>query len=254
MTVGNGNGGAAAKLGLRQLPMILMYHAIADESEDPYQLCVTPARFAEQMAWLRRRGLRGVSIGELAAAVRAGKARGMVGITFDDGYTSVLETALPELHRHGFGATAFIIADRLGATNEWDEGPVWPLLSGDAVRELARAGIEIGSHSATHPRLAGLPAGQLTAEVTGSRASLASLLGAPVTGFAYPYGSMDAAARRAVIDAGYGYACAVEAPPRADLGFAALPRVYVGQGDSANRMTAKRLAYRASIARQGRHQ
>jgi hypothetical protein len=61
---------------------------------------------------------------------------------------------------------------------------------------------------------------------------------------------MDAAARRAVHDAGYDYACAVQAP-LADLGLMALPRVYAGQRDGAARMTLKRFLYRGYIAVKG---
>ena len=231
--------------------MILMYHGVADEAEDPNHLCVAPDRFAEQLAWLKRRGVRGVSIGTLVDAMRVGRPRGLVGITFDDGYVNVLEAALPELRRHGFTATMFIVSGRLGGSNEWDEGPRWPLMSAGQVRELAAAGMEIGSHSTTHARLAGLDAGQLKAQVGDSKASLADLTGAPVRGFAYPYGSMDATARLAVRDAGYDYACAVETPLR-ELGIMALPRVYVGQSDDARRMAAKRLLFRGYIAVKGR--
>ena len=239
------------QLKLRDTPMIFMYHGVADVDEDPNQLCVSPARFAEQMAWLARRGLRGVGIAELVDAMRAGRQRGLVGLTFDDGYTNVLETALPVLRRHGFGATAYIISDRLGGTNEWDEGPVWQLMTGDQVRELAAAGIEIGSHAATHLRLAGASPSQLAAEVSDSRISLGALLGTEIRGFAYPYGSMDAAARRAVRDAGYEYACAVEAST-AEIGLMALPRLYVGEQDDPRRMTVKRLLYRGRIALRSR--
>jgi peptidoglycan/xylan/chitin deacetylase (PgdA/CDA1 family) len=242
---------AAARLRLGDVPMVLMYHGVADEAEDPNHLCVAPSRFAEQLAWLKRRGLRGVSIGTLVDAMRAGRPRGLVGITFDDGYVSVLEAALPELRRHGFTATMFIVSGRLSGSNEWDEGPRWPLMSAGQVRELAAAGMEIGSHSTTHVRLAGLDARQLEAQVGDSKASLADLVGAPVRGFAYPYGSMDAAARLAVRDAGYDYACAVETPLR-ELGIMALPRVYVGQRDDARRMAAKRLLFRGYIAVKGR--
>jgi peptidoglycan/xylan/chitin deacetylase (PgdA/CDA1 family) len=241
-----------ARLRLRDAPMILMYHGIADAAEDPNQLCVSPARFAEQLDWLDRSGLRGVSVGELTGAMRAGRAAGLVGISFDDGYTSVLDTALPQLAARGFGATAFIISGLIGATNEWDEGPVWPLLDAGGVTELAAAGIEIGSHSATHPRLAGLPAPRQAAEAGASRSRLEDLLSAPVPGFAYPYGSMDEAARRAVRAAGYEYACAVEAP-LACMGPLALPRVYVGQRDSAARMTIKRRLHKGYVALKGRH-
>ena len=231
--------------------MVLMYHGVADEAEDPNQLCVAPDRFAEQMAWLKRRGLRGVSIGTLVDAMRAGRPHGLIGVTFDDGYVNVLEAALPELRRHGFTATMFIVSGRLGGSNEWDEGPRWPLMSAGQVGELAAAGMEIGSHSTTHVRLAGLDAGQLKAQVGDSKASLAELTGALVRGFAYPYGSMDAAARLAVRDAGYDYACAVETPLR-ELGIMALPRVYIGQSDDARRMAAKRLLFRGYIAVKGR--
>jgi peptidoglycan/xylan/chitin deacetylase (PgdA/CDA1 family) len=239
------------RLGLGRVPMILMYHAVADVAADPNQLCVTPSRFAEQMAWLKRHGLRGVGIGTLVDAMRAGRARGLVGITFDDGYVNVLEAALPELLRNDFTATMFVISDRLGGTNEWDEGPSWPLMSAGQVTELAAAGMEIGSHGATHVRLAGLSAGQVEDETGGSRKELEALVSGPIRGFAYPYGSTDKAARRAVQDAGYDYACAVETPLAA-LGLAALPRIYVGQHDTAGRMAAKRLLYRGYIAVKGR--
>jgi peptidoglycan/xylan/chitin deacetylase (PgdA/CDA1 family) len=241
-----------APMRLRDTPMILMYHGIADVAQDPNQLCVSPARFAEQMAWLADSGLRGVSVATPRQAMAAGQAAGLVGITFDDGYTSVLDVALPELARRGFGATAFIISGLVGKTNEWDAGPVWPLLDGAGVAELAAAGIEIGSHSATHPHLAGLSARRQGAEAVASRAALEDLLSAPVTGFAYPYGSMDEAARYAVGNAGYEYACAVEAP-RSRLGPLALPRVYVGQRDSAARMTIKRRLHKGYVAIKGRH-
>jgi peptidoglycan/xylan/chitin deacetylase (PgdA/CDA1 family) len=243
---------APGQLRLRDTPMILMYHGIADVAADPNQLCVSPQRFTEQMAWLERSGLRGVSVATLVDAMSAGQADGMVAITFDDGYTSVLDTALPELASRGFGATAFIISGLLGRTNEWDEGPVWPLLDAAGIAELAAAGVEIGSHSATHPHLAGLGAGRQGAEVTASREQLEDLLSAPVRGFAYPYGSMDEAARYAVGAAGYEYACAVETP-LAQLGPLALPRIYVGQRDSAARMTVKRRLHKGYVAMKGRH-
>jgi peptidoglycan/xylan/chitin deacetylase (PgdA/CDA1 family) len=245
-------GSPAGRLGLRDVPLVLMYHGIGDVAEDPNKLCVSPGRFAEQMAWMDRHGLRGVSVGTLVEEMSRGRHRGLIGITFDDGYTNVLESALPELQRRRFGASVFVISGRLGGTNEWDEGPAWPLLDADGVRQLAAAGIEIGSHSATHVRLAGLTPDQLAAEVAGSKADLSALLQTEVRGFAYPYGSMDAAARRAVRDSGYAYACAVETP-RSELGLMALPRIYVGQQDSAARMTAKRRLYRGYIAIGGRH-
>jgi peptidoglycan/xylan/chitin deacetylase (PgdA/CDA1 family) len=240
-----------ARLSLRTLPMILMYHAVADAAVDPNKLCVPPQRFASQMAWIAAHGLRGVGTGTLVEAMRVGAQRGLVGITFDDGYASVLEHAVPVLQRHGFGATAFVIAGRIGGRNDWDEGTPWPLLTADSIRALAVAGLEIGSHSATHVSLVGLDAARLAAEVARSRSELAALVGREIAGFAYPYGSMDAMARQAVQDAGYSYACAVDTPSDA-LSLLGLPRVYIGPQDTDLRMTIKRYLFRSYVAYKGR--
>lgn len=239
----------ADTLRLSQVPYILTYHRVAEVAENA--LCVTPSRFAEQMAWLERHGLRGVGAGALLDAMRAGRHRGLVGITFDDGYASLMEAALPTLLRRGFTATMFIVAGLLGGTNEWDPPPVWPLMSADHVRELAAAGMEIGSHTVTHRRLAGADADQLKAELSDSRASLSDLIGTPIRGFAYPYGSMDVAAQRAVRDAGYDYACAANTPLN-ELGVMTLPRMFIAECDGDIRMMAKRLLFRPYFAFHGR--
>jgi len=216
------------------------------------KLCVTPSRFAEQMAWLKRHGLRGVGVGTLLDAMRAGRQRGLVGITFDDGYDNLVESALPALLRHDFTATMYIVSGLLGGTNEWDEDWVWPLMSAEQVRELAAAGMEIGSHSVSHLRLAGADADRLKAEVSDSRASLSDLIGAAIRGFAYPYGSVDAAAQHAVRDAGYDYACAW-LPAMTELGLMTLPRMFIAECDGSIRMVAKRLLFRPYFAVHGRH-
>jgi peptidoglycan/xylan/chitin deacetylase (PgdA/CDA1 family) len=228
-----------------------MYHNIDEVEHDPNLLNVTPERFAEQMAWLGRRGLRGVGIAELVAAMSAGNQRGLVGLTFDDGYEGVVRHALPELARRGFTATMFLIAGKLGGVNDWDEGSPWPLVAADGVQALVAAGMEIGSHSMSHVHLAGASGAVLGAEIADSRAAIAALTGVAVQGFCYPYGSMDAAARSAVRAAGYTYACAVDTPT-AHLSMFALPRVYVGQRDGARRLDVKRLLYRPSMAMKGR--
>jgi len=231
----------------RDVPLILMYHTVDEPADDPHRLAVSPRRFAAQVRTLRRLGLRGVGVGELLAA---GADRGLVGITFDDGYAGVRRHALPILRRFGATATVFAVADRIGGRNDWDGGG-WPLLSAPDLAVLADAGWEIGAHGANHVPLAGLPAEVLADEVAGARDRLSAALGVPVDGFCYPYGSMDDAARSAVRAAGYDYACAVDTPGEA-LGAAAVPRIYVGERDRALRLTAKRVLYRARLARGAR--
>src|SRR5258705_9078677 len=104
--------------------MVLMYHSVQPYTEDPYQVTVRPQRFERQLRWLRARGLRGTSVAELLRAHRAGRARRLVGLSFDDGYADFASHVLPALARYGFGATVFVIAGLLGGENTWDRpGP-----------------------------------------------------------------------------------------------------------------------------------
>ncbi len=223
-------------------PMVWMYHSIEPYASDPFQVTVRPERFDRQLRWLHRRGLRGVSMSDLLAARRAGRAAGLVGLTFDDGYTDFVTHAMPALARYGFGATVFVIAGALGADNRWDRpGPRKTLMTADEVRQAAAAGIEIGSHSLTHARLTGADEPALAAEVGDSRVVLAELTGQEIEGFCYPYGAVGGREVDAVRAAGYGYACAVY-PSTLD-GPHAIPRTFVGDRDTSPRLHAKRLRH-----------
>ncbi len=235
--------GAPARTGAPTVPWVAMYHSVGDRSDDPYRVTVTPGRLNAQFRWLRRRGLRGVSVAELLAARARGEGRDLVGLTFDDGYADFVEHALPCLRRWGFGATLFVLPGRLGGDNAWDPlGPRKPLLTADGIRHAAAEGVEIGSHGLTHVDLTRADEAALKAETAESRALLSELISAPIRGFCYPYGTVDTRATDAVRAAGYSYACAIDPGPL--TGPYALPRVHVGEGDTAVRLLLKTRLHR----------
>ena len=224
------------------MPALLMYHSVSPYKDDPYRVTVSPERFDQQMRWLRRRGLTGVSVCSLLDACHRGNGRHLVGLTFDDGYADFAAHVLPVLERHGFTATAFVIAGRLGEGNAWDpDGPRKALLTADQVRQVADAGIEIGSHGLRHVSLPTVADPELTAETATSRDILRQVSGQNVAGFCYPYGSVDRRVIDSVEDAGYDYACAVW--PSAHTGRHALPRTYIGNADTPSRLWAKGLRH-----------
>jgi peptidoglycan/xylan/chitin deacetylase (PgdA/CDA1 family) len=225
------------------MPAVLMYHSVTWYGSDPYLVTVSPQRFEQQLCWLRRRGLRGVSVAELMAARGGGSGHDLVGLTFDDGYADFVEQVMPALARQHFTATVFVIAGRLGGENSWDsEGPRKPLMTARQVRQAADAGMEIGSHGLRHISLAGATGPALTAEVENSRVVLQGVSGQPVTGFCYPCGDVDERVVRGVRVAGYDYGCAIW--PSAQTGRHALPRTYVGEADSGWRLWAKAVRHR----------
>lgn len=101
-------------------PLILMYHRIAQDDLDPWQLCVSPQNFAAQMEVLRRRR-RPMRLAELTEQLGRGRCpRGAVVVTFDDGYRDNLLAALPVLQAFDMPATVFCTAGVVGR-----EEPFW---------------------------------------------------------------------------------------------------------------------------------
>lgn len=224
-------------------PLLLMYHTIAPYDEDPFEVTVSPRRFERQMRWLVRRGLQGTSVRQLLDARAGGLADRLVGLTFDDGYQDFLSYALPILRGCGFTATVFAVAGRLGGINVWDPGgPIKPLMSGDQLREVADAGMEIGSHGFSHVRLATVSPEQLDEELVRSRTILRDITGQPVQGFCYPYGVVSQPVVDRVREAGYDYACAIWRSDFTDRH--ALARTYVHDRDHWLRLDAKRARHR----------
>jgi peptidoglycan/xylan/chitin deacetylase (PgdA/CDA1 family) len=189
------------------------------------------------MRFLKRRGLRGVSVRELLRAAGTKRAKGLVGLTFDDGYDNFLYAALPIIERYGFSATVFAVGGMLGAENTWDERPRMRLLGAEGIREAARRGMEVGSHGMSHIRLSGLRTEQLEKEMVESRRVLGEILDEAVEGFCYPYGSVDGAAAQSARRAGYTYACATWT--RVESNIYNLPRPPVWEIDGPLMLMAK---------------
>jgi peptidoglycan/xylan/chitin deacetylase (PgdA/CDA1 family) len=210
-------------------------------------LYVSSALFDQQLAELREAGFRSVPpdhglagepeplgipltrpSGTLSPAPSGGEGRGEGGrfmesasetgsrpvvITFDDGFRNVFEHGLPLLARHGFRAIQFLLPDRLGQMNTWEqmEGEAPERLMDPAeVRDWLGAGHWIGSHTCTHPWLTRLPLPQAREEIASSKHRLEDRFGVPVEHFCYPYGDWNEPVRELVAAAGYRTACTVE--------------------------------------------
>ena len=102
--------------------LILTYHAIDDR---PDVISVSPEQFGWQMEQLAARGLNGISLGMAFEHLeKTGQyPSDSVVLTFDDGYLSVLEHALPVLQPHGFSATVFLVAGMMGMRRWRRPGP-----------------------------------------------------------------------------------------------------------------------------------
>jgi peptidoglycan/xylan/chitin deacetylase (PgdA/CDA1 family) len=128
-------------------------------------------------------GRRGVSLSE-------SHEPNTVALTFDDGLENFYDLAFPILQRYDFTATVFLVSDYIGQQTTWDYHKR-NHLNWQQIAELAAAGIEFGSHSATHPDLRALDDEELQYELFGSKRFLEEKLGRPVKYVSYPFGRYD---------------------------------------------------------------
>jgi peptidoglycan/xylan/chitin deacetylase (PgdA/CDA1 family) len=205
---------------------ILMYHVLGDPPAGaPYpDLYVRASDFAGQMRRLERDGFQAVTLRRVWDHWRHGAPlpRKPIVVSFDDGYRSTAEVALPVLRERGW--PGILNLKVLSLERTWGIRP-------RQVRALVRAGWEIDAHTITHPDLTAVDDRRLALEVAGSRREIRSAFGVPVDFFCYPAGQYDERVIAAVRRAGYlGATTTIEGLARQDRPFE-LRRVRVGRED-----------------------
>jgi peptidoglycan/xylan/chitin deacetylase (PgdA/CDA1 family) len=197
---------------------VLMYHRVIKDptSGSSCGTWVDPKVFEEQLESIRTRGMSPITFKDYAAFVRgdcALPARPII-LTFDDGYEDNYTIAFPMLKKYGFRAVLFVVTSEKERTNCWDPGqPRAQLLSGTQMREMARSGIEFGSHTVSHSDLTAAPVDKVEEELAASKVSLEQTLSAEVSAFAYPYGRLNDRVKQAVNSANYKFAVAADSGP-----------------------------------------
>ena len=221
-------------------PLVLCYHAVSDSW--PSGLSVGSREIERQLRVVLGRGYRPGTADDALDG-----SRRVLHVTFDDAYRSVA-TFLPTLEQLGLPVTVFACATyadggtRLDIAELAHENAAHPeetlTLDWDALRDLAERGVEIGSHTLTHPHLTQLGDTELDRELRESRERLEAKLHRPCRFLSYPYGDEDARVHRAAQAAGYEAAFAL--PGRdGPVNRYALPRVGIYRRDSGVRFVLK---------------
>jgi peptidoglycan/xylan/chitin deacetylase (PgdA/CDA1 family) len=220
-------------------PLVLMYHGVGSRptAGDPYNLFVPATALRAQLRWLLDQGWRPLRLAEYLAQVggpaRAGR---QFLVTFDDGYRSVHDVALPLLAELRVPATVFLCAGLLGGRSGWmPELPDEPLVTRAEAIALRAGGLDIGLHGMDHTVLAGLSPAELRRQIDLAADRLAAELGERPAAFAYPCGVHDRRARAAVAAAGMRVAFATYRGG----GRFAVPRVDVNATDNGRTFRLK---------------
>lgn len=176
--------------------VILYYHGVPEQQADS---------FAAQMQAL-------VEVAQPIPASYEGPleaGRRYVMVTFDDGFRSVVEHALPVLEKRNIPAAIFVPTGFLGRPPSWGRysnahASGESVLSESELRRLAANPlVEIGSHTVHHVSLQGRPEPEVRGELLESRRSLQEILTREVFLFSFPHGASDPLHMAWAREAGY---------------------------------------------------
>ncbi len=182
---------------------ILCYHTFDNRKINPYT--VDSRQLNEQMRFLAVQHIPVIPLEQLVFYMQGKGAlpsRSVV-ITIDDGYKTARTKAWPIFRRFGFPFSVFVYPQAIGRHGA--------ALSWGNLREMAAAGVDVESHSYTHPLLthpshAMDPSSYVNwidHELVDSKKEIERRLNKPIFALAYPYGGYDERVVERVKGAGY---------------------------------------------------
>jgi peptidoglycan/xylan/chitin deacetylase (PgdA/CDA1 family) len=241
------NTGRAA--GVEASVIVLLYHQFtASNVHAPpkMQWTMNVDVFASEMKYIHDNGYHVIPMSDLIKFLHheIGLPPNSVVITIDDGYKSAVVYAAPILKQYGYPWTFFIYPDFVTVAE--GKGAV----SWNDLLALQADGVDIESHSMTHPQLpkhtqkwkgsihALSPEEYdewLTNETLGSKTELEQKMGKPILCFAYPYGAYNKEVEAKSIAAGYQYIFTVaDNPVRSSTDPHSIGRYTITQGVEKN--------------------
>jgi len=143
----------------------------------------------------------------------------VIALTFDDGFASFLQNALPELKMRDMPFTVFVPTGYIGKTPGWmktgsHEFGSERVMNEEELRELGRVEIAtIGSHCITHRNLKNLTDDEARHEIFRSKADLERILERKVAFLSFPHGGFNPVHIAYAKEAGYERAFSIIPAP-----------------------------------------
>jgi len=169
---------------------ILMYHYVSElpEDADVYRrdLTVEPAIFREHLNFLLANEYTSISLYDLHGALNHGHElpTNPIILTFDDGYSDHYTNVLPMMNEFDFIGTFFVITNRLDNADP-------SYITWQQAQEMQSNGMDIESHTKSHPDLRQRTYDFLIFEILGSVESITANIGETSRIFSYPAGRYD---------------------------------------------------------------
>lgn len=168
---------------MAKLP-ILMYHHVTTEKGKG--LTISIENLEKQFKHLAENGYKTYHFKELSKLKTLPNAKNII-ITFDDGYVSQMELALPLMKKYKLKATFFVPLDFLGKTDSWNTSSL-QIMTLKQLKSLDPKIVELGFHSFYHKKYTELSNAEIEADTRRCLEFVSEneLNFSPV--LAYPYG------------------------------------------------------------------
>lgn len=175
---------------------ILLYHRVANITDDPYLLSVSVSNFKNQIKWLKN-NYKIIPLIQMVDQIKhQSLSLGSLCITFDDGYADNYYNALPILKQFNVPATIFVTSGMIGKKNPfyWDRNTSKidqgrSINKKELIKLIKEPLIEIGSHTVNHPRLTTQSLRGQEFEIKSSKFRLENMVNRKLNGFSYPFGT-----------------------------------------------------------------
>jgi len=168
---------------MAKLPILMYHHVTLEECKG---LTISVEKLEKQFKHLTENGYKTFHLNELLQMKQLPKGKNII-ITFDDGYVSQNELALPLLKKHKLKATFFVPLDFLGKTDSWNTSSL-EIMTAEQLKSLDTKIVELGFHSFKHKKYTELSDAEVEADtsrclefVSENGLNFSSVL-------AYPYG------------------------------------------------------------------
>ena len=177
---------------------VFAYHRFGDSRYPATNTSLSA--FESQLKYLADNHYTVLTLGEAVAKWKAGKAlpdKAAI-LTIDDGYLSFYENGWPLLKKYGFSATIFVQTGTIGGNDFIN----WP-----QIKEMQKAGIEIGNHSHEHTQFLNLDEKERIAvflkDLAEASDHFQEHLGSIPALYCYPYGEWTPEMEHVLRDAGF---------------------------------------------------
>ncbi|MCB1879540.1 MAG: polysaccharide deacetylase family protein [Chromatiaceae bacterium] len=220
-------------------PIVLMYHGTTF-GKPSCKYSISAEMFNEHLKFLKTNGWNTILFRDLLKGFPFSPKT--IVLTFDDGYANNYIGAFKPILKYRMKATWFITTDCVGREAHWQEQNQGEnsLLDHSQLKKMAENGMEIASHTCSHPDLTSLSYEKQTEEMRASKHYLEMLIRDEVVSFAYPFGKFDEKSIEAVRNSGYKIACTTNSgslSPETDSML--VPRITIFRNDSVSDLARK---------------